>query len=211
MECTDWDSLYDDHATIDESVDVINSYITFCIDVVVPKKQIKCYPNNKPRVTKDLKILLNRKKAATATSDRTKLKDVQKDINRMLHVCKKKYKEKIENLFTSDSRTAWDGLRKLTGWSKKKITPDIRDVKAYCNELNQFYARFDKYDFCEERTSIVKFLKLKQDKPVVISVKDVLKSLQSLKVGKSSGPDKISGKILSLCKVQLAPILSKLF
>ena len=108
-------------------MDVINSYITFCIDVVVPKKQIKCYPNNKPWVTKDLKILLNKKKTAITTSnrttsDRTKLKDVQKDINRTLHVCKKKYKEKIENLFTSDSRTAWDGLLKLTGWSKKKIT-----------------------------------------------------------------------------------------
>ena len=45
----------------------------------------------------------------------------------------------------------------------------------------------------------------------MISVEDVLRSLQSLKVGKSSGPDKISGKILSLSKVQLAPILCKLF
>ena len=76
----------------------------------------------------------------------------------MLHVCKKKYKEKIENLFTSEPRTAWDGL---TGWSKTK-----KDVKAYCKELNQFYARFDKYGFCEERTNTVK-----QDKSVVNSVK----------------------------------------
>ena len=59
MEATDFDVLYDENESIDFNVDVLNSYVTFCIDNTVPQKMVKCFPNNKPWVTKDLKPLLN--------------------------------------------------------------------------------------------------------------------------------------------------------
>ena len=45
-------------------MDVVTSYIKFCVDSVIPSKQITIFPNNKPWVTKDLnlKAVLNKKK-----------------------------------------------------------------------------------------------------------------------------------------------------
>ena len=62
MESTDFDVLFDSDESIDDNVDVLNSYMHFCIDLIVPKKIVKCFPNNKPWVTKELKDLLNKKK-----------------------------------------------------------------------------------------------------------------------------------------------------
>ncbi len=39
----------------------------------------------------------------------------------------------------------------------------------------------------------------------------MLESLQSIKIGKASGPDKINGNVLKLCKEPLTPILCKIF
>ena len=105
MECTDFDVLYDDDETIDHNVAVLNGYIQFCIDLVVPRKRVKCYPNNKPWVTKGLKDLLNEKKRLLSTDDRAQLKVVQKQVNKEISLCKQKYKEKVESLFKSDTKS----------------------------------------------------------------------------------------------------------
>lgn len=71
----------------------------------------------------------------------------------------------------------------------------VNNSKDFCNELNVFYSRFDKYVFSK----------------IVISEANVLKSLQSIKIGKVSGPDKINGNFLRMCKEPLAPILCRIF
>ena len=45
--------------------------------MLVPRRTVKCFPNNKPWVTKELKELLTRKKQLLAWNDRTQLKIVQ--------------------------------------------------------------------------------------------------------------------------------------
>lgn len=47
FECTDWDVLYDESVDININLDVFNSYIRFCTDMLVPTKEIIIYPNNK--------------------------------------------------------------------------------------------------------------------------------------------------------------------
>ena len=46
----------------DESVSVISDYISFCEETIITSKEVKCYPNNKPWITHELKDLLNRKR-----------------------------------------------------------------------------------------------------------------------------------------------------
>ena len=77
FDCTDWDVLYDDCADLDSNVDVCSGYISFCVDNIVPTKTVKIYPNNKPWVTKDVKSLLNRKKAALSNNN-TDIRSVQR-------------------------------------------------------------------------------------------------------------------------------------
>lgn len=54
MEAADFD-LYDSRASTDETVDVLNSYLHFCINNVVPTKTVRCFSNNKPWVRKKTK------------------------------------------------------------------------------------------------------------------------------------------------------------
>jgi hypothetical protein len=211
MECTDFDVLYNVNATSEYNVDVLTSYLHFCINNVVPKRTVKCYPNNKPWVTKELKDLLNQKKVAFKSNDRETLKTVQSDINRKISDCKRQYKVKIENLFKKDSKSAWNGIRMLTGMKKSNISLDVQNVSQFCNELNMFYARFDSHDFSALRSNLVNQLKGSDAENIEITESDVLKCLKSLKTGKAGGPDKINADILKLCASPLAGTLRNIF
>lgn len=61
FDCTDWEmfkkSCGDD---LNEWTDVTCSYIAFCRDMIVPCKQVKIYPNNKPWITKTVKDSLQK-------------------------------------------------------------------------------------------------------------------------------------------------------
>lgn len=41
---------------------MINDYINFCVQLVIPTKEITVYPNNKSYVTKDIKKVMNQRK-----------------------------------------------------------------------------------------------------------------------------------------------------
>ena len=64
FESTDWNVLQDTH---DEDIEGVSRCTTddlnFCMDIVVPTKTVRCFPNNKPWITSDVKDILNRKRA----------------------------------------------------------------------------------------------------------------------------------------------------
>ena len=71
LEVTDWDALYRPHGEdIDGITDCVFGYISFCIDDIIPTKVVRCFPNSKPWVTNDLKVLLNEKKRAFGTAEK---------------------------------------------------------------------------------------------------------------------------------------------
>lgn len=76
--CTDWSIFHS--SNIDDATESITSYILFCIDNVVAKKDITVYPNNKPFITKEVKQCINRKKVAFRNCDRLQLKTVQQEL-----------------------------------------------------------------------------------------------------------------------------------
>ena len=61
FEWTEWDMFYSACDLLDELSTTITDYryVCFCVDVVIPTKQIKIYPNNKPWITKALKEVIN--------------------------------------------------------------------------------------------------------------------------------------------------------
>ena len=71
--------FYNACSDLNELVDVVSSYITFCVDSVIPTKEITVYPNNKPWVTKKLKGLLNKKKCAIFTGTVEERKQINKE------------------------------------------------------------------------------------------------------------------------------------
>ena len=173
---------------------------------------VKCYSNNKPWVTKDLKILLNRKKSLIAAKDREQLKSVQREIDNSITECKERYRVKIEGMFKSDSRAAWQGLKQLTGMTKPRFTPLVDDPKTFCDNLNMFYARFDKHNFAAVRDNMTNHLvSVNNYERIVICEDEVMRALKSIKLNKAPGPDGIGSNILKMCSVPLAPVLCNIY
>ena len=71
FEVTDWNVLCEPHGEdTDGLTECITDYINFCVDGIVPARTVRCYPNNKPWVTKDIKAVLNQKKKASTGGHR---------------------------------------------------------------------------------------------------------------------------------------------
>ena len=212
FDCTDWDTLFNDAESIETNADVISEYIKFCVDMNIPTKQVKCFANNKPWVKKELKELLNEKKAAISSKDQTKLKEVQSKLRQKIKESKEQYAKKIEDFFSSnDSKKAWQGMKTLTGMKKTSKLPDVDDEYIFAEDLNKFYCRFDDKDFSYERELIAKSLEEQHDERIIITIKEVNSVLSKINPRKASGPDGVAGKVLKECRIQLSHILQQLF
>lgn len=53
--CTDWDLFIDEC----ELTETVSAYTSFCEDLIISKKLIAVYPNNKPWVSKSVKNTIN--------------------------------------------------------------------------------------------------------------------------------------------------------
>ncbi|XP_078802582.1 uncharacterized protein LOC144991990 [Oryzias latipes] len=144
LETTDWSVLYESHGDdLDGLTDCVSDYIKFCTENFIPSKRVRCYPNNKPWVTRELKALLNEKKRAFMAGDRVELTRVQKELKRSLKECKDAYGRKLEErLQRNQTRDVWSGMRAITGLQRKG-KPAAEGNVDRANELNNFFNRFD--------------------------------------------------------------------
>ena len=119
----------------------------------------------------------------------------------------------MEGLFkTNSSRDAWKGLKVLTGMEKKHTDPAILKDSGAPDRLNQFYARFDDKDFSQQQRDILHRLQASVDNSGFSLDSDLVrKELCKIKVKKAAGPDRITGKLLKLCKDSLLKIVHALF
>ena len=140
------------------------------------------------------------------------IKSIQKQLNIKIRDAKTTYKNKIENMFHgNNSKDAWKGLKLLCGYGSKNSNIVTDNPLTYANELNVFYARFDVHDHKTECEILLDSLKIDVSSTAIISQDDVLKSLKRVKINKSCGPDKISGKLLKSCADQLCEPLRVLY
>lgn len=56
---------------LNEYVEIVNEYINYCVDTIIPTKTLTVYPNDKPWVSKELKILINKKRKAYTVKNYT--------------------------------------------------------------------------------------------------------------------------------------------
>ena len=147
-ECTDWNVLQDTEGNrgvteVDRRVECYTGYMTFCRDMIVPARTVRCFPNNKPWITCDIKRLLNQKKAAYREGDREKRRLVQRELKRSLKQAKEDHKKKVERkLQHNNTGEVWRGMKTITGYKQKGSLATAPDV-AKANEFNYFYNRFD--------------------------------------------------------------------
>lgn len=105
---------------IDGLTECITDYINFCVDYTVPTRTVKCYPNNKPWVTKDIKALLNKKKRAFRAGDRVEVRTIQRELKTAIKEAKNKYRRKLEwKLQQNNMREVWNGMRTITATTEE--------------------------------------------------------------------------------------------
>ena len=235
FECTDWNVFKDSCDSVDELCETISGYISFCEDLHVQKKEVTCYPNNKPWVSKELKEILNEKKEAFKLNDRDKLKSANNKVKEKIRECKHVYKERLERQFAcNNSKSTWQCLKTIVGDAPRRTnvsTPDT-NPSDYVNKLNAFYARFDTHDFSDQLATIKETILSdhtdddnrtdaddnrtdkgsdKEKKNFVVNESEVMTMFNSLKVQKASGPDGVKSRILKMCSSQLSPIYAYMF
>ena len=210
FETTDWPSLLDPRENVNSNLDIIDSYLNFCIDMIVPSKEVVIYPNNKPWVNKEVKDLITEKRRIALDGDPIQLRNIRQQLDRKIAEEKRAYKAKGEGLFrTNSAKDAWKGLKTLCGYNAKRTTPDTENIDI--NQLNSFFARFDTNDFSEEFSTILSTIRGNTNDRIVITHESVLRSLRRVRTGKATGPDNIPAKVLKYCAVQLAVVLQQLF
>lgn len=134
FDCTDWDCFYDAGEDIHELCDAVSSYITFCVDSIVPSKKVVIFPNNKPWVSKDLKSVINKKKMIYCTGNQMERKEVSREVRGEIRKAKLKYKDKIEARYSSgDLRAAWQGIKNMASINQQNNNRKPIRVKGVDN------------------------------------------------------------------------------
>ena len=135
---------------------------------------------------------------------------------------KAKYKEKMFAYMSSNMRKAWQGIKNMSGQAKPKDSNyDLmsnEEQTTLANSLNTFYTRFNNYTppdaaSVPDSASDADTTPPAADddvtttpttcEPPQISVEEVRKQFSRCKVGKSSGPDGLSTKVLKACAYEL--------
>ena len=212
FDCTIWSCFINSCDSLDELVDTVSGYISFCEDMFTTTKTFKCYSNNKPWVNSELKKLLEVKRQAFVNKDKDKLKIIQKSIDSKIKENKNTYKSKINDQFKNNkSKDMWNNVKQIVGYTQKKSSFDIS--LDYANQLNKFYCRFDNHDFSSELNCLNGSL---SDKHInfecpSISYDDVYRVFGSLKGNKACGPDRIKSTTLKMCRESLSYVYTYIF
>ncbi|KAL3984483.1 hypothetical protein ACER0C_016108 [Sarotherodon galilaeus] len=143
FESTVWEVICDDHGEdIDSLTTCITDYINFCVDNTVPTRTVRCFSNNKPWITPEIKAVLKQKRRAFKSKDKEELKRVQRELRGLIRNGKDSNRQKMENqLQQNNVGEVWRGLKTISGHKHQNALPG-RDVK-WANELNHFFNRFD--------------------------------------------------------------------
>ena len=218
FETTDWEELQESH-DVDVMAGCTTDYINFCTDVVVPVRTVRCFANNKPWITSDIKGLLNQKKKAFKDGNTQELKQTQKELRVQLRRAKDKYRRTIEQKMQNNNmREVWEGMKTITGCSTKRGTPTVGDVER-ANQLNLFFNRFDQpQPFTPLNTAAPTHLPplaaistAEDTAPPKITTAQVCGELKRLRPRKAAGPDGVPPRLLKTCARELAHPLQRIF
>ncbi|KAL2086367.1 hypothetical protein ACEWY4_017426 [Coilia grayii] len=226
-DCTVWDTFKESCNDLDELTDVVCSYVAFCRDMIIPCKQIKIYPNNKPWANGSIKNCIRKKRQAHKHGNATDFHAATKELKTEIFKAKQRYKSKLEQKMAENNLgSAWSSMKTIAGIKNQSSSSHIslegfKSENELANALNCFYNRFDTFDFSQEVDELQ--YKLKNDQHTYITYREVENVFYRTKNNKSHGPDNspvdrcrfscesICGRVIKLCTRELSPIFHFIF
>ncbi|KAF0036611.1 hypothetical protein F2P81_011923 [Scophthalmus maximus] len=209
---TDW-SMFASQATCGSHTDIdtytssVLDYINTTVGSVTTWKQITTYPNQKPWMNKEVRLLLKARNIAFRSGDALAYSISRANLRRGIIKAKHCYKLKVEEHFSnSDPRRMWQGIQAISDYKPSNSTPITTDV-SFLNELNHFYARFDR----DNRETQTTTRPPSDDQPLSLTSSDVHAALSQINVRKAAGPDGTPGRVLRGCAEQLTGVFTDIF
>lgn len=135
----EWDVLLDSHGKdIQRMTHCVRDLPQLLCRCVLSTKTPRCYPNNKPWLTRQVKAYFNRKKAAFFLF-KHRQRVIKSSTARVLKWCvKDNYRREAEQkLKENDMRDVWDRVKTITGYNTKIKGAERTMEKA--TELNDFF------------------------------------------------------------------------
>uniref|UniRef100_A0A674NYU7 Reverse transcriptase domain-containing protein n=1 Tax=Takifugu rubripes TaxID=31033 RepID=A0A674NYU7_TAKRU len=195
------------HTDIDNFTSTVLDHITTTIDSITTTKRITTYPNQKPWMNKEVRLLLKVRNTAFRSGEAQAYSTARANLRRGIKKAKHTYKRKIEGHFSSsDPRRMWQGIQAITDYKPNNSSPTVMDT-TFLNELNTFYARFEK----DDKDTATRTPVPADHQPITLSSTAVYTALSRINPRKAAGPDGIPGRVLRACAEQLAGIFTDIF
>jgi hypothetical protein len=222
-----WRLSYELYEDIDDMADFwYGLYMELCRSNV-PNRTIKVRPNDKPWITRDVKQSIRQRNRLFKRFKKTRLSEheiiwrrVSKETNFLMNQAKIAHVEKIKNLLmdlTVGEKKYWKIAKEVYG-SKKSIgipsltvgTNSINTSSEKAKCLNEYFAKQQTQPAprFNQQLPPINFLTVSRLEYIQTTEAEVLKIINSLDIGKASGPDGISNKLLKETSTAIAKPLS---
>ncbi len=191
--------------------DSVTCFIRKCVEVVVPTKTIRIYPNQKPWINSDVRAALSARTSAFKSGNFVDRKQASYDLRKYIKAAKRQYKNKAEEQFnTNNARSMWQGINNITDCKGNKPAT-VNIAASLLDELNNFYAHFEAHNTNTAHTESAPAAAAEEVSAISISVADVTRSFKRVNIHKAVGPDGIPGCVLRACAFKLAGVFTDIF
>ena len=224
---TDWDSLRDEN--IDTyATNISNSILTIASECI-PNKSITVIPSDPPWITSGLKRQIRKRRRAYRKAKATnqshhwaKFKRLRNEVTTLIRNCKQQHTNKITQKLKSENLSSKDWWSTLKAFISPHTHSDIPPLESngnvYTNEIdkaNLLNDHFQSQTILNEQNAILPPLPPPayhtQLNSIILTPLEVESTLQTLKVGKASGPNGLNNRILRELSSQLASPFCSLF
>ena len=227
---TPWQVGFELFEDIDDIADFwLKSFMDACKSKI-PNRIIKVRPMDKPWITNQVKMYLRIRNRKFKRFKRTKLHEHEvawkmavREANYYMHHAKLAHVEKIKTMLTNLSvgeKKYWKIAKEVYGSKKTIGIPALKDgnksittslEKSEC--LNNYFAiqqtqpplRFN------QQLAPIQFLTESRIESIQTTKEEVLKILKGLDIGKATGPDGVSNRLLKETSLAISEPLSILF
>lgn len=209
FELTDWLIFRRWASSLDEYTATVIDYIRFCVELCIPARITRLYPNEKPWINSDIRQRLKERTIAFRSGDGEHYKRARYELRSAIKAAKRRYRDRLEQDYSShDSRRMWKGLRVITDY-KTKLGTITHSPASLPDELNNFFARFEAHSPDPVGLPAAQWTPDAVD--LQVTEADVSETFSRVNGRKAAGPDGIPSRVLKTCYVQLAPVFTTIF
>ncbi|MCG7870185.1 MAG: hypothetical protein JAY74_27935 [Candidatus Thiodiazotropha taylori] len=223
----DWESLQD--TDINVYADNINTAINSIASECIPNRQIKVKPSDPPWLTTFLKRHIRKRKRAFRKAKRTNIEShwktfrkLRNKVTTMIRDSKKSFYDKLADKLKSSTITTkdwWSTLKTFINPSSSSTIPPLEyDNNIYTDEsdkaniLNKY---FQSQTILNEKNvvppDLIPLALNSELNTIILTPLEVESVLKTLTIGKASGPNGLSNRILKELSSQLSTPFCSLF